>query len=755
MTSKWHRSLSGILALILLSFTVFGVAHVPSALAQNDVATSAQQPKSTTATTSSPTTPSKSTIDQNVARDGKIAQLVGRILEQYHYTQASFNDQVSQRMVKSYMDELDYTHSIFLQTDLDEFMAKYGNQLDKFTTDADATPAFVIFKRFLQRLDQRIALVEKLLKEKYDFTGTDRFTPNREKAAFPKDDADAEQIWRSRIKFELLQGKLNNDKPEDTIKKISHRYSNLRKDSYDVEEDEVLQYYLNGLAHSYDPHSDYMTPEEAEDFDINAIKLSLSGIGAVLRPEDGYAKIERVVPGSPAENSKKLKAGDRIIAVAQGSAEFVDVIDMKLKKVVKLIRGPQGTTVRLMVLPAGQSDPSLRKEVDLVRDEVKISDQLAKAQIIEHRTANGSTIRVGVINLPQFYDKTVADCSKLLERLKREQVAGVILDLRRNGGGLLDQAIDLTGLFTHHGPVVQVRNSNGQINTLRTEDVHQLYPGPLIVLVGHLSASASEIVAGALQDYNRAVIVGDASTHGKGTVQTLLPLERWVGFGFRGDPGKLKLTVQKFYRIAGGSTQQKGVIPDIQLPSLLDYLELGERTLPNCLPYDTVDKVDYDSFNQATPYIAELKQRSVLRIGQSHDFNYVKQDIEVLKKRLADKSVSLNEEQRKKEKADLLAQAKSRKLERDARTTPPDKAYELTLDDVDKNKPLDQLTLVSVVAAQAQADKEKDKDKENKDLESALDEDSSVDPQLDETVNILVDYAALLTDKNALANKAP
>jgi carboxyl-terminal processing protease len=328
--------------------------------------------------------------------------------------------------------------------------------------------------------------------------------------------------------------------------------------------------------------------------------------------------------------------------------------------------------------------------------------------------------------------------------------------LRKNGGGLLDQAIDLTGLFVHHGPVVQVRNSNGQINTLRTEDVKQLYSGPLIVLVGHLSASASEIVAGALQDYNRAVIVGDSSTHGKGTVQTLLPLERWVGFGFHGDPGKLKLTVQKFYRIAGGSTQQKGVIPDIQLPSLLDYLELGERTLPNCLPYDTVDKVDYENFSQATPYFNELKQRSVVRIAQSHDFTYLKQDIEVLKKRLADKSVSLNEDQRKKEKADLVTQAKSRKAEREARTTPPDKAYELTLDDVDKNKPLDQLTLVSVAEAEAQADKDKAKDKDkDKEADSILDEDPTVDPHLDETVNILVDYAALLTDKNALANKAP
>ncbi len=761
MSLKLRRSAIGILALTLLTLGACGAGQKPPELAQNQAkpstttasATATSSSASTTTATPVKSDASKPPIDQNIVRDGKIAQLVARILEQYHYNQTPFDNEMSQRMLKGYMDALDYSHLIFLQTDYDEFVAQYGNELDKYTVRADASPAFVIYQRFLQRLDQRVALVDKLLKEKYDFTGTDRFQPNREKSPFPKDDAEAEQLWRSRIKFELLQGRLANEKPDETIKKISRRYHNMRKYTLEMDENDVLMTYLNGLAHSYDPHTDYMTPEDAENFNINAIKLSLTGIGAVLRSEEGYAKIAELVPGGPADLSKKLKANDRIIGVAQGDGDFVDVVDMKLNKVVDLIRGKRGTKVRLLVIPAGQTDSSVRKEVVLIRDEIKLTKQLAHAQIIEHRLPNGSIARVGVINLPQFYDKTVPDVSRLIERLKKENVVGIVLDLRRNGGGLLDQAIDLTGLLIRTGPVVQVRASNGQITTLRDDDSRQLYTGPLVVLVGHLSASASEIVAGALQDYNRALIVGDSSTHGKGTVQTLLPLERWVGFGFSGDPGNLKLTVQKFYRIAGGSTQKMGVIPDIQLPSLLDYMELGERTLPNCLPYDVVNKVSYDNYNLTAPYLPELLKRSNARVEQSRDFAYVKQDIEVLKKRLADKSLSLNEELRKKEKADIDTQNKARKQERAHRTTPRDKAYELTLSDIEKNKPLAELTTTAAAAA-AEKEKEKDKDKDaDKDSDGTLDDDPTIDPQLDETLNILVDYASLLTEKNALANK--
>lgn len=749
--NKLRRSALGLVLLSLIGFGAYGIGHL---VAETDskapkAPAAVPVPAPTPAVAQPPVKETPSAVEKDPARNGKIAQLVGRILEQYHYNQQPFDNKLSQSMVKAYMEALDYTHLVFLQSDLDEFTARFGNELDKYTMRADASPAFVIFQRFTERLEQRMKLVEKLLKETYTFTGTERFTPDRSKAAFPKDDAEAEQLWRSRIKFEILQGKLSKEKAEDTLKKITRRYNNLRKNALEMDENEVLQTYLNGLAHAYDPHSDYMTPDDAENFNINAIELKLSGIGAVLRSEDGYAKIERLVPGGPADLCKKLKAGDRIIGVAQGDGEFVDAVDMKLNKVVDLIRGKRGTKVRLSVIPAGQTDPSMRKEVVLTRDEIKLADQFAKAIIFEHPGPNGTTLRVGVINLPQFYKNTVRDVARLIERLKREQVVGIILDLRRNGGGLLDQAIDLTGLFIRQGPVVQVRNGNGQINTLRDDDNSQLYSGPLVVLVGHLSASASEIVAGALQDYNRAIVIGDSSTHGKGTVQTLLPLDRWIGFGFKGDPGNLKLTVQKFYRIAGGSTQKKGVVPDISLPSLLDYMELGERTLPNCLPYDVVDKVDYDNYNLSAPYIPELTRRSTQRIAQSRDFAYLRDDIELLKKRLADKSISLNEADRKKEKADLIAQAAARKQERTHRVTPRDKTIEMTLLDLDKNTPLDKLQPVKATPTPTDEDKEKDKDAE------LLEDDPTVDPQLDEAVNILVDYASLLAEKNALVNKTP
>jgi carboxyl-terminal processing protease len=685
-------------------------------------------------------------ITQHPDRTGKIYQLVGRILENAHYLQHPYDKEISQRQLKNYLESLDYNHLIFLQSDADEFGAKYGNELDQAAVRRDISPAFEIFNRFVQRLEERKKLVDQLLKEKYDFTTDERFNPSREKAAFPKDLAEAEQLWRSRIKFELLQGRLTKEKPEETVKKIAHRYENLLKQVYEYDEDEVTQTFLNALTHSYDPHTDYFTPDEAENFDINAIKLTLSGIGAVLRSEDGYAKIEKLVPGGPADLDRRLKPNDRIVAVAQGEAEPVDVVDMKLTKVVDLIRGKRGTKVRLIVIPATAADSAMHEEIVLKRDDIKLTEQYAKGEIFQHRMSNGQVKKLGVIILPQFYEKTVEDCGKIIERLKQENVSGIILDLRKNGGGLLDQAVDLAGLFIKKGPVVQVKNARGEIQVLST-DVHPLYDGPLIVLTSHLSASASEIVAGALQDYGRALIVGDQSTHGKGTVQTLLPLERLIGFGFSGDPGKLKITVQKFYRIAGGSTQKKGVISDVTLPSLLDYYEIGERTLPNCLPYDEVDKVDYQPFNLVSSYLPDLVARSAQRVGKSRDFAYVKEDIDLLKQKLADKSVSLNEAKRMKEKNDLVAQSDARKAERAKRTDPADKIYDVTVDMIDHRLPLTEWKPVKTAATKTDASSSSTPDEDQSLYEQA---DATNDPELSETLNILSDYADLLTGKGVM-----
>ncbi len=433
----------------------------------------------------------------------------------------------------------------------------------------------------------------------------------------------------------------------------------------DGEEDEdmdVLEAYLNALANAYDPHanaydphSDYMAPEEAQDFNIQAIKHSVTGIGAVLRTDDGYATIEEVIPGGPADLDKRLQPGDRIIAVGQGADKPVDAVYMKLRHVVAMIRGPKGSTVHLVVHPAGATDSSVHKDIVIKRDEVSIKDSLASAHIIQHRLPDGTLQKLGVIDLHDFYDKTTSDVAKLVQRLKKEEVDGIILDFRNNGGGLLDQAVDLTGLFAKRQPVVQIRRSDNYVDQLPPEDTRQIYDGPLLVMVNKMSASATEIVAAALQDYGRAIIVGDQSTHGKGTVQTLIPLDPQMPIGFPSDPGagNLKMTVQKFYRVAGGSTQQRGVTPDIVLPSILDALELGETTLPYYLPYDTVPPVNYANFNLTVPYLTALRNNSTARVAASPDFGYVRQDIAFYKKKVQESTVSLNEATRIKEQANL------------------------------------------------------------------------------------------------------
>ncbi|MDP2325770.1 MAG: carboxy terminal-processing peptidase, partial [Gammaproteobacteria bacterium] len=413
----------------------------------------------------------------------------------------------------------------------------------------------------------------------------------------------------------------------------------------EFDEEEILSAYLSALARAYDPHSDYMSPSEAKQFEIASIKLSLSGIGALLQWEDGYTRIRSLVPGGPAEQSKLLKPKDRIVAVAQGAEEPVDVVEMRLNKVVELIRGKKGSEVRLTIVPADSEDGS-RRVIRLVRDDIKLSEQLSKARIIDLPVGD-RTVALGVIVLPQFYENCARDVEKLIVRLKEEKVEGLVLDLRRNGGGILEEAIELTGLFIREGPVVQVKNHTGITRVLEDEDSRVVWEGPLVVAVGHASASASEIVAAALQDYGRALVVGDAATHGKGTVQTLVPLSQFFNRAIlTSNAGKVKFTVSKFYRIAGGTTQKYGVIPDIALPSPLDPMELGEAYLPNCLPADRTTPADYRRQDVVQPYLATLRDRSANRVAASRDFAFILEDIEEIKQRKADPSLSLNEARR-------------------------------------------------------------------------------------------------------------
>jgi carboxyl-terminal processing protease len=755
--------------------------------------------------------------------DGWIADLTARMLEQLHYLHQPLDPKVSSKFLDRYIDTLDPQHMHFLQSDIAEF-EKYRNVLGELTRKQhDTSPAYVIFNRFMQRLDERAAYANELLKnDHFTFTTDEKVLIVRKDQPFPKDMTEAKNLWRDRVRYEYLQEKLNKESHEelgklissrpspieaaltwsdfhdDIVKIISRRYSRIQRMFHEWDGDEVLQAYLTALAHVYDPHSDYFDKSQLENFSIG-MSLSLYGIGAVLTSEDGYCKIKELNPSGPAFKSKKFKANDRIVGVAQGTNEPVDVVDMPLNKVVELIRGPKGTDVTLTIIPADATDTATRKTITLTRDEIKLEDQQAKAKIIEVPGDKGQTLHLGVIDLPSFYasfpmvgrekappKSTTTDVEKLLVKLKEQKVDGVILDLRRNGGGSLEEAINLTGLFIKEGPVVQVSDPDGKVQVDDDTNPSISYDGPLIVLTSRFSASASEILAGALQDYGRALIVGDSSTHGKGTVQSLNQLAPYL-FGTHllnlstNDPGALgalKLTTRKFYRASGSSTQLKGVIPDIVLPSVNDYLEVGEATLENPLPWDTINSAHYEKVNRVQPYLSELAKRSTSRVASEKDFAYVKEDIEQVKKIMAEKSASLNEAQRLKEKEESDMRQKARDRERKARKPVDEKSFDVTLTNgtavmvASKGSQAAKLAAGTAPAqvnatnglAQAESTSEKSQDSATAlangiatgegDADDLADPDKAptVDAHLNEAEHILVDYIGLMKKEPALTS---
>jgi carboxyl-terminal processing protease len=594
---------------------------------------------------------------------------------------------------------------------------------------------------------------------------------DRRHEAFPKDLDEAKTLWRQRLRYEYLQEKLSREiietngnfqvrLPADAAKDIPatlerHYRWNLHMTT-NWDSDGVLQAYLNGLAHAYDPHTDYFSAPHAQDFSIG-MNLSLFGIGAQLSEDDGYCTIRSLVPGGPATKSKSLNEKDRIIAVAQSNAAPVDVVDMELEKVVQQIRGPKGTEVRLTISPA--ADRGARKVVKLVRDEIKLEDSEAKAKLIE--LPGGK--RIGVIDLPSFYatvnlggdnttpKSTSVDVAKLVKRLKQEKVSGIILDLRTNPGGSLEEAIKFTGLFIKDGPVVLARDPDGRVQVDSDPDPAQLYDGPLAVMINRFSASAAEIAAAALQDYGRALVVGDISTHGKGTVQSLNPLKPFVWSADKNatnDPGNLKITIRKFYRVSGASTQLKGVEPDIVLPDVLNYsTQVGETSLDNPLPWDTIQPASYEKLNLVQPYLAALKTRSDARIATNQDFLYVQQDIAQFQKLQADKSASINEHDALKERERLFLQKKTQDAERTARPTDGVKVYEITV----KNSELPGLKEVAA-SSETAGDADATPDVNALAHKSAADKKSPppFDPMLDETERILQDYISLLGKNSPL-----
>lgn len=693
---------------------------------------------------------------REAANPGQTAITVARWLEKGHYSRARLDDAMSEKLLQTYLSNLDYNRLYFTQGDIDEFTAKYADALDDAILTGDLDPAREIYQRFKERVEERVAKAKVFAQQETKFTSNKTVKMNRQKAAWPRDEAEADHLWKEIVESELLRETLSEVKLRTPQEAVMSRYNQVLRNVRDTGDEDIVKYFLNALAQTYDPHSEYLSQSDLENFQIS-MGLSLVGVGAVLRSEDGYAKIMEVVPGGPADKEGHLKANDRIAGVGQGDAEIEDVVDMRLDKVVEKIRGKKGTIVRLLVIPSDATDPADRRIITIQRDEVKLKDQEAKAELLDLKGPDGKTTRIGWVTLPMFYQKmdrsgregrsTTADVRALLNRLKAEGMQGLVVDLRRDGGGSLDEAINLTGLFIPQGPVVQSKDSNGKITISRDQDPALVYDGPMIVLMNRLSASASEIFAAALQDYGRAVIVGDERSFGKGTVQTVLELGRLMSpFSLSGgDAGALKLTIQKFYRVKGGSTQLHGVESDIVLPSLTDNPEIGEGSLKNSLPYDEVAPARiFDTASQPTLFLDELRERSRARVAADPEFRYITEDSARLLERIQEGTVSLNLKTRKAEIAADKSRKEARKTERAQRGPALDvAAYEVTLDDLSSkelrpvvyNRKRDRFSVAEEDAEETDAVAPKEA-KETEDLQDP-------DPVRDEGLRIINDLIRL------------
>lgn len=699
----------------------------------------------------------RAVVPPDTATEANITRLTAGILGSSQFAHHQLDQGLAAAFLDRYLETLDGDRSIFLQSDVEEFSA-YRATLARDTLRAgDDRAAHVIFERYLQRLEQRADyFTEKLQSAEFDFTGDAVYSLDRKQAPRPRDLAAAQELWWQQLRFEYLQEKLNGKPSEQIGATLDRRARGGLRTRQQMSRDEVLEIYLSALAHVYDPHSDYLGRGQMDDFAIS-MNLSLFGIGAKLQSVDGHCKIVELIPGGPAARSGELGPGDRIVAVAQDGKEIVDVVDMPLVRIVEMIRGPKGTVVNLTVIPASAGDDAVRKSIRLVRDEIKLEDQRARSKIVDLPTGEGGLLRIGVIELPSFYadlsdrvggngggadSSATADVERLLAKLKAENVKGVVLDLRLNGGGSLDEAIRLTGLFITEGPVVQTRGPGGDIDVGADTDPAVVYDGPLVVLTSRFSASASEILAGALQDYGRALIVGDPSTFGKGTVQSIIPLAPIMdrsGLRYGYNPGALKLTIRKFYRPSGSSTQLKGVVPDIVLPSLSGLSDVGESALQNPLPWDTVPPADYDRLTMVEPYVAALREESARRVTRTEAFAYLRAEIARLKEKLATKSVSLNEAVRRQELAQIEERKKAFEIAIQELKAATPVTYEITLENAAVPGLPPPLAATGEAAAQTEESVTEDDDPER-----ALENDSAQrDIILNETEKILADYAAL------------
>ena len=617
-----------------------------------------------------------------------VAKCFEKMMPQLHLSHQPLDEGITTNALALYLAMLDYDRTFFLASDVEEFMREAPLQVERLH-QGDVSLAFRIFERYKERVRNRVEYADQLIGKGFDCTTQETYVWKRKDLPWPADESEWNELWRKKVKNEyvarLVARELAESEKTNSVAKADaamtrsesgstngtaltrasdadallspevffrKRYKQFLMVLEDSDAEFVLQRYFTAFAQAYDPHSEYMTPSSSDDFEIG-MKLSLGGIGALLQSEDGAAKIEKIIPGGPAARDGRLKPGDKIISVAQEKGESVDILHWPLYKAVGIIRGKKGSRVTLTIIPASDITGARTTLITLVRDEVKLEDQEAKGETLALAGDNGVTNQVGVIRLPVFYadmknrgnsgsefKSSTRDVARLIADMKARNVDGIVLDLRNNGGGSLAEAVEMTGLFFASGPVVQVRESRG-VQVLQDPDPDVLYRGPLVVLVNRRSASASEILAAALQDYGRAVIVGDSKTHGKGTVQSWQPLDER-----KSSLGSIKVTTHSFYRVAGGSTQLKGVVPDIRIPSVLDVLDVGEEFLPHAIPWTVISMARYSPVTDLKGVLPELRLASEARRAKDPRFAAQQGVIERIKLHQTSSGISLNLKER-------------------------------------------------------------------------------------------------------------
>ena len=633
-----------------------------------------------------------------VARDRQIAVTVTTMLSREHLLRHPFDAEIAHRCMTMFLKMLDPMKVYFYQSDADSFFAR-EREVEGLRRGGNVKLAYDIFGTLLKRIDERVQMVDQLLAAPQDFTAEEEMLIDRDMAQYAKTPEEAVEKWRKRIKYDLLSLKADADQKkkkkkkdtaapqpgdaepkatpadEDPIARLKRRYHFFSKRMHQTDNDELLEMYLTSLSESFDPHTSYMSPATVENFDIQ-MGLKLEGIGASLQSVDGYTVVNKLVPGGAAEKDGHLKVEDRIVGVGQGTSGPVeDVMEMKLTDVVKLIRGPRGTVVRLEVMAPHGTD---RRVIAITRAQVELKDSEARAKVFEAgRKPDGQPYKIGVIDLPSFYmdmvgaraglpnfKSTTRDVRRILDEFNRTGIDALILDLRRNGGGSLQEAISLTGMFVGDGPVVQVKDADGRIQPFNDPDGAMVWKGPMAVLISKFSASASEILAGAIQDYHRGLIIGDHSTHGKGTVQTMMDLSESLFRMMPNSPklGALKITMQQFYRPNGDSTQRRGVLADIELPSLTTHLDVGEADLDYPVAFDQIRPARFKPMNFVNrDLITRLAQLSEARCRTSEDFQKVLKNITRYQEQKKRKFVTLNEKKFMEERAELNADKEEEK----------------------------------------------------------------------------------------------